>query len=350
MTEQVQQVPESVQTELPQVTEITDESIGKSVVNDNEDGGGNSTPEDGHENDFTPVEQKEIEGFIAKLNLPKGVSYLMDKGGELKFVVPINGKRYLVTPQDVFKGFNLQQAGYQMLNEGKQLRTEVQELITSIKRDPQVLFNLAEELGHDPYELAAALLRAKVEEAELTPEQRQQKERETDYERIKRENEELRLREQNREFQQLVAAEKQKFDIELTEAMVKHGFKKFDTKTKSHILAEAVKNMKFARENGRELSADDAVYLAKQTWQEYAQGVFDDIDDNHIVNLIPDRIIKAIRKADLSRLRNDDTPTSNSTAGFESGQQIKDLQELASEKTKKQKQKSVSIADYFESL
>ena len=119
-----------------------------------------------------------------------------------------------------------------------------------------------------------------------------------------------------------------------------------------HVLAEAVKNMKFARENGRELSADDAVYLAKQTWQEYAQGVFDDIDDNHIVNLIPERIIKAIRKADLSRLRkeNDDTPTSNSVVGFESGHQISDLQELTSEKTKNKKQKPISVADYFDSL
>lgn len=316
-------------------------------------GQSDNKPEEGHENDFSEADKAHIEGLMKKMRLPKGVSYLLDKSGELKFVVPVNGKRYAVAPQDVFKGFGLQQAGYQKLEEGKNLVGEVQQLFRSMKENPKALFDLAEKLGHDPYELAEKLLRAKIEEAEMTPEQRKARQEKDEYERLKAENEQLRRKEQDREFQALVTAERAKFDSELTEAMVKHGFRKFDTKTKSHILAEAVKNMRFARENGRELNADDAVYLAKQQWQQYTQGVFDDIDDNHIIELIPERIIKAIRRADLSRLEKGEvTPTSNSNlADFETGQQIENLQEIADSKKEKQKgKKQMSITDYFSSL
>ena len=309
-------------------------------------------PEDGHETDFSPEERAQIEKTMKKMNLPKGVSYMLDKKGELKFIVPVNGKKYAVAPQDVFKGFGLMQAGHQKLNEGKNLVGEVQQFFTQMKENPQGLFDLAEKLGHDPYELAEKLLRAKIEEAEMTPEQRKSRADQTEFERVKAENEAYRRKEQDQHFQGLVAQERAKFDTELTEAMVKHGFKKFDTKTKSHILAEAVKNMKFARENKRELNADDAVYLAKQQWQQYTQGVFDDIDDNHIMDLIPERIIKAIRRADISRLqRGDDIPTSTSRAGFDSGQEIENLQEIADTKTGKTKNKKpMSITDYFGKL
>ena len=74
----------------------------------------------------TPLAKEEIDKFVSAMGLPKGVKHLVDKNGQLKFVIPINGKKRLATPEDVFKGFNLNQAGYQKMEEAKLLQKEVE--------------------------------------------------------------------------------------------------------------------------------------------------------------------------------------------------------------------------------
>jgi hypothetical protein len=139
---------------------------------------------------------------------------------------------------------------------------------------------------------------------------------------------------------------------ELVKAMTEHGFKPFspeedpkEKRTKCAIMANAIGKQLLASQHGKTLSIADAVYLSKQEWKENILSVFDDIDDNHIVDLIPDRIIKAIRKADVARLTGG-TPTPQSMGGK------LDLEEYSDETEGRPRRprKKTPMSEYFSSL
>lgn len=291
---------------------------------------------------LSQTEKAEIDKFIQKFDLPKGVEYFLDKNNQIKFVVPINGQKYIATPQDIFKGFNINQAGYQKLEESKSIEKEVKQLFSEIKKNPRKLFEIAEKMGIDPVELSREKLSESLKQMSMTESERQALKDKEEKERLQKELEELRLEKEQTKLQSEIQREQEKIATDLISAMNKHGFISKDTKTKSHIMSSAINKMLLASQNDRNLSVDDAIFLAKQEWQNYVNGVFDEIDDNHIVNLIPERIIKAIRKADLARLSKV-TPTSESIESF--GNKI-DLETLP--KTKQTKK--VGLSEYFDSI
>jgi len=299
-------------------------------------------PEPGTEGQYSEGDKTQIETFMARLNLPKEITYFQDKSGALKFIIPVNGTKYSVSPEDVFKGFGLNQAGYQKLNEGKDLVNNVRDYFNQIKGNPDMLWDLAQRLGHDPSALAEKHLRAKIAEAQMTPEDRAQREKDARIARIEAENAELKAKETQREFQTLVEKEKARYDEELPLAMEKHGFKRMSPEAKSYVLERAVQKLTLANKAKRDLSCDDAVRLAKMDWQKFYQEGLGEIDENHILDMLPPAIIKAIRNADISKLK--------SSSGFgpsqpATGQEIRDLKPL---KDKAQKKKS--LTEYFESL
>jgi len=307
----------------------------------------NETPER-----FTKEETEQVEAFIKKMKLPKGVSYLLTDSGDLNFIVPISGKKYRFTPSEIMSGFNLNQAGTQKLNEGKKIISEFQEYLGQIKQNPSEFWNLAKKLGHDPHELAQQLLQEKLEELETPEEIRELKKLQKENEQFKKQEEERqRMAEQQKfqaEHQRYVNEAAKRFDKEIPEAMIKHGFKSSDPKTKSEIMTAAIGKMMLARQNGHDLNADDAVHLAKQDWQRFVLGVFDDLNDQQIVDMVPERIVKAIRKADLARLDQGVPPTSNS---MEYGQPLDLSQhEDPDHQSRKSGRKKQSINEFFENL
>jgi len=313
---------------------------------DSGDGGADAEakPAGGSEQMFTPEERSSVEKFITKMGLPKGVEYRWDDKGQIQYIIPIAGKKYLATNEDVFRGFNLNQAGHQKLNEGKELIGEVHEYFNALKSDPNLIWELAERLGHSPQDLAEKMLRHELEFEKMTPEQKQAYADKTEKDRLLQENETLRQQGKKREIDEAVTAHREKLNKEFPAAMEKHGFSKSNTTTKSKIVADAVGKLMLANQTKRDLSVDDAVFLAKQEWQESVQDIYGEIGDDHILNLVPKSIVDAIRKADLARLKSNKgevTPTSNST---ETGVQV-DLDEV-----KPQPREQRGLNEFFENM
>jgi hypothetical protein len=294
-------------------------------------------------NEFNDAEKAEIEKFMSRFKLPEGVDYYADKDGSLKFIVPINGKKFIASPEDLVKGFGLNQAGYQRLNEAKGIEKEVRDMFARIKENPRELFTLAHKLGVDPRELAAEYLQEIVEEEELSPAEREARRAKRELEEYKKEIERIRLEREQEQLNAQIADERDRYDKELVAAMTEHGFTKSNTKTKSYILSSAVGKMMLALQNGRTLTPSDAVYLAKQDWQDFVQGVYGELDSNQILSVTPKHIIEAIRKADQAGLKSKllGTPTSSVDIGGPV-----DLEEVPTRKPKKTK----TINEFFDNL
>lgn len=272
---------------------------------------------------------------------------VVDKKGNIKLIVKINGKERLINPKtDMLKGFNLSQAGYEKLNEGKQLIKQVKEFFNEAKSNPQKMWEIADNLGIDKYELAKQLLQEKIDDHEMTDEQRELKQLKKKQEEWQKKEEEEKKRIEQEQLTQARQKEVQRYDQELTQAMTKHGFKKSSGATKSHVLLSAIGELIVAQKSGYNLSCDDAVYRAKEKWQSYVQDFYSDIEDDQILNIVPKNIIERLRKADLNKL-NLGIPTSNSN---DIGQQV-DLEDFQEERPQQGRRKEkVSINDFFNDL
>jgi len=322
----------------------------KSSNSSEQSGGKAKDGEKAQEEPAPKLTAAEVEDISKKLGLPKDIKPFLNKSGDLRFIVPIDGKKYVATTEEVFKGFNINQAGHRRLQQGKELQQQVKGYFDSIKEDPNKLWDIADKLGHDKYELAEQLLKGYVEESSLSPEEKARRDEIEEARAIKAENERLKKEQAERTHQEAVSKHREQMGHELVKAMQEHGFKPFspnedpsEKRTKCAIMANAIGKQLLANQHGKNLSIADAVYLSRQEWKDNVLSVFDDIDDNHIVDLIPERIIKAIRRADVARLKGE-TPSSESFGG-----QL-DLEEYSEPSRPRRPKKKTGMNDYFSNL
>lgn len=348
---EAEQIPMDVQSE----GEVLDSDVSTSEVEPQESEknltqktSGSSKEEPGKPSDYTEAEKQEIEKFMGRLKLPEGVKYYQDSNGELKFVVPINGQKCLVTPENLFKGFNINQAGYQKLNEAKQMIKNTEAYFDSLKQNPQQLWDLAQKLGLNPYELAQGLLEEKIKDAEMTPAERALRAKEKEAEEYKKRLEAYEKEQENTKLQVQVEAERQKYDQQLVEAMQKHGFNKLSGSGKSVVLSNAVQKLMTALESNHELSVNDAIYLAKQEWQESVPAVFDEIPDHLLLDTLPPKFVERIQKLIIDRHTKGIKGIPTASIQEPIGQEVT-LESIGHTSPKNSKKKT-GLSDYFANL
>ena len=301
--------------------------------------------------DETPKEKRERtkEELIDLAKEMYGVDekdVVIDKKGNLKLVMKINGKKRLVDPQkDIMKGFNLNQAGYEKLNEAKATVKQVQGFFDEVRQDPSKIWEIADKMQIDKYQLAQSLLQTKVDEYSLTDEEKRVKELERREEEIRKRDETEKKNAETTKYNEEKQKEMQRYGDELVSAMTELGFTNATKLTKSHLLKSAVQELSMALSAGREMTTKDAVSRAIYKWKESVHGIFEEIDDDHIIKIIPDRIVKAIQKASLNRGETR-IPTSNSQSRSKIDQ---DDQSNETAPRKKSKNK-IAVSDYFGSL
>lgn len=289
----------------------------------------------------TPEETKQLAAEFFGLD-PQEI--VVGRDGGVKIIQKINGVKRLITPEDYKKGFGLNQAGYEKLNEGKSMIKQFRGYLGQMKQNPKMLWQLADKLGLDKEALAEQFLSEKVEEYDMTPEQKREKELQDKVEAYERNEEQRKYEEQQRRIQGEVAQERDKIGHELVEAMIDAGFKKSDTGKNSRVMYNALTKLQAANRAGIELSCRDAVHAVKTEWQDDVLGTFNDIDENHIISLLPDEVIQAIRKADIGQLKRGTPPRR--------GAEQVELEEYEAdnETTQRKGRRKQSISDYFDNL
>lgn len=293
----------------------------------------------------TATDKTQIDAVAQLMNsqdLPKGTTYFKDKSGKLQFVVPINGKQYQTDFAGLVKGFNLNQAGYQKLEEGKRIEKQYNSFIENLKKNPEELWAFAERVGLDPVKLAEGRLQKAVDEANMTEEQKELARFKAEKAKWEKEKEEF----EKTAEQKKVEAESQKYQTkyseELISALKKHNISQENSQfvTMKGVAKMAIQKMTQSLEKGVDMSMEDAVNEARQELTTLAQDFWGQVDEDHILDVIPSAIVEKIRKALLKKKVG--TPTTNSV-----GSQVA-LKQTGTP-SKKQIGK-VNINDYFSNL
>jgi hypothetical protein len=293
------------------------------------------------------LSKEQVEQFCSYAGIPKEVKPVFDNDGNLKFVVPIDGKKFLATPEEVFKGFGLTQAGYKKLQEAKQLQKQQEELFNEFKTNPRKMFDMADKLGIDKYELAYQLLEEKVALENMTPHERKAIEEQQKRIQLEQENQQLKHEKDKREFDELTQREQQKVEQELITAMEKHGFNKANKDRKAQIISAAVGKLMLAQHYGKTLSVDDAVYLAKQEWKTGVRDVFSEVSDDHILDVMDEDVLKRIQRALVKKHERGPTPDQSSGRANFGGEHV-ELEELPEQNSKQRKKQTLS--EFFDQL
>lgn len=282
-----------------------------------------------------------VQQLMASQQLPPEVKYFKDpKTGKLMFQVPIDGKNYTVDFAGIVKGFNLNQAGYKKLEEGKAIQKQFEGFVERLKENPDELWAFAERVGLDPIKLAQGRLQKAVDESSMTDEQKELAAFKREKEAFEKEKETHKKTIEEQRIAQESAKYQNKYSEDLITALKKQNISADSTSFNSMkgIAKEAVKKVRSALEKGIDMSMEDAVLQARQDIDANIQDFLMSVDDDHIIDALPSKFVDRILKASLNRKVG--TPTTNTV-----GKPVALKESGTSKKTKKQ-----AIGDYFNNL
>ena len=272
-------------------------------------------PEGEFDNKFSADEEKAIQKWLKKWDIPKGVEPVMDKGGNLHFLVKINGQTYPVKPNDLIKGFSLNQAGYQKLNEAKTLIKSHEEEnnrrrdMWVNKKDPSGYIKFLESQNLNPEEIAMRILEEKTKYTNMTQEERERYEAQKRMEEREKDLEERELAIKESNHKQKIAEIRNKFAKEIDEAVTKRGFNKtlkLRPGEQAQLILEAVNTKQAYMKSGSDISFYEALGLAHQKFQSSFNTMLQQFDDDHIIKMLPERVVKKILDDSVKKLHDSD--------------------------------------------
>lgn len=302
--------------------------------------------------DSTTFEPEQAARFVKSLDLPSEVEPFLDpKDKTLKFVIPIDGKRYVQSLGEVVKGFGLQQASYRKLDEAKNILSSNRKFHDKIKEDPKKYWELADTLGLDKRKLAYDMLSEVVQEEEMTAEERYKREAE----QSRKEKEELEQRikqeKEQKEYSTLRDKEVDRLNNEFKEALPELGFKEYSPRSKMSVVGTAIEKMKFFTSMGKNISIKDAVFMAKQEKMSLIQDYLGELDDKRLMDTIPKAIIERLRSIDVAKIQSGKSVIPTSATGIGSRVDLKEIeQSKANTTTKKRGNPKQSVSDYINNL
>jgi hypothetical protein len=229
-----------------------------------------ATPEaDGEEQQDLQASKKEAGqlDFIDELKksgqIPKGVEPFRDEKGELKFIIPINGKKYVANFKQVLGGFNLNQAGEQKLKQGKEIEQKFNNILNSISANApegkKELKKFLTKLGYDLGDLSEGYLNDVIAERSMTPEERDNRKRLEDLEERERKLAEKEKQSQLTEEQRAIQEKQQKYSSDIVNAMKSRKLDNVNPELKKNLMKGVIGEMIQARQADYNLTAEEAL-------------------------------------------------------------------------------------------
>lgn len=296
-------------------------------------------------------EEKGQVDFIEELKtsgqIPKGVEPFRDEKGELKFIIPINGKKYIANFKQVIGGFNLNVAGEQKLKAGKELEKKFQTILDNIAANnpngKKELKKFLVKLGYDLGELSEGFLNEVIEERSLSPEEAELRRKSKDIEereaKIKEQEEKQNLTKE----QQAVMEKQQTFSNEIIGAMKAKKLDNVSPELRKLVMQGVIGEMLTARHADYEMSAEEAL--------EGVLGQFDMLLDNlgnlysleHLKRRLPKKFRELVMQLSL-----EDTapPTVNSIHGGDVEMDDTKLAEIQKKRALKQPRKKILLSEF----
>lgn len=253
---------------------------------------------------------QEVEG--SEVQTPPTIDF---KGTKHK--VKIDGTESEIDYDELVKGYQLEKAAQKRLQEVAEQRKQMQadlemkakyeNLLTALQKNPEMLWQVAEKLGHNPKALAAKLVQQEYELAQMTPEQRElhyykQQEAQRQEQEAKRQQEEAKLYEQYVGHQYAAT-----IDQEVGE-LLQQG-----EQIPPRLLERTIEYMQRHLDvYGKPMPYKKAHFIAKRDIENERRELLQSLDPDSI----PQEVREKLRKQELAKLKQLKTPvTKNESFG-----------------------------------
>lgn len=215
-----------------------------------------------------------------------------------RYKIKANGQEHEVSLEEALKLAELGKGAGSKFEEAAKMRKQTEAFMKRLKEDPLSVLQ-DKNLGINFRELAEEYLYSQIQDEQLSPAERKQRELEEELKKYRsKEQEEATKKQQEQELRAQQHYE-QHYDRLITDGLTKSGLPKTVTTVRS-----VAKYLDMALEAGYEASVEDIIPLVKQDYINSIKELFGASDGDTLLALLGDEVTNKIRKSDLARLRN----------------------------------------------
>lgn len=253
-----------------------------------------------------------------------------------KYKLKANGVEVEHTLEEVLKLASLGKGADSKFQEAAKARKQAEQFMSALKSDPiSILTN--PNLGIDFKKIAEEYLFNQIQAESLSPEERRQREMESELEKYRNKDKEEMTK---REREQALQAEQhyaEHYDRIITDGLSKSGLPKTQ-----HTVKMTAYYLSKALDAGLDVDVTDVLPLVKQDYMNQIAELFGSSDADTLMALLGDQGVNKIRKRDLERLRGDNQPAPKPKENTSSSSSSKD-EKMNTEKFREYMRKKVGV-------
>lgn len=206
-----------------------------------------------------------------------------------------------LSDEDVTKYLQKAKGADKRFQEAATLKQQTERFYQMLKDQP---LDLIEKLhGDKARQMMEERLWAKIQREQMNPQERELLETKERLQALEKEKKDFEAKQQQEQFTKLKLQHAQNFDKEIRDALAANG--KPVTK---YAYARVAHYMLAAMNEGRQLTAKDAVPMMDTDLQADLRAMFETTNEDNILQLLGDGVLEKVRKADLKRVRGGNTP------------------------------------------
>lgn len=263
---------------------------------------GNNAPVSGG----TPTSDQAAEAAIAEANAGGDV----DLGRMV--TVKVDGEERTIPLSEAVKNYELSRASHKRFQEAAQKAKSLEQKEAELRRfveglrDPGTLLRAAQELGMTPKQLQEAI----EAEAQVSPQERKERELAERERRIREWEQQQRQEQQRRQLSAAAAREQERFSREFNQALEPHGLAGHPD-----MIAKMAEVMSTALDAGYQLTAAEAAELALEDLQRTTTGALSKMDVKTLRKQLGDDMVKALAKELAGDVKRTHEPRPNPRPG-----------------------------------
>lgn len=229
----------------------------------------------------------------------------------------------------------LAEVSKQSMQEAAELKKAYQKELERFRQNP---WQVLEELGLNPDDLAESRIQQRIEEMKKSPEQLEKERIQLELQQAREEAKRLKEEKEAFEFQKLQEQAAVQINDEITEALSQHG----SLPNTSQMTKRIADTMLWAMNNGFEdVTAADVVPLVEQEWRQEMAQLFDQYPEEALEQLIGKKNIERMRKKRVAQVK---APTS-----------VNDIKQTAlaakaAEASRPRQQEKIPAKEFFKKL
>jgi hypothetical protein len=215
-----------------------------------------------------------------------------------KYKVKIDGQEMEVDEGELLSNYQLKKASDQRFQQGMQARKQAEEFIRLLKTDPVKVLSHP-SIGLDVKKWAEELLINEMQEAQMSPEEKQLREYKEKLARYEEQEQLLKRQQEEQQKEAVKSKYREEYNKQIISALDSSGLPKteYTVQRMIHYMAKAL-------QAEYELSASDVVDLVRRDYINDTKALYSGLDAEALVKILGDDVAKKLRKSELDKLKN----------------------------------------------